>query len=170
MATEDTTESSSTGEATTGGAAESGSGAGTTKKTAKKSTRKSSAKKTTTKKSPAKKSTATKSTQPRERSSGEDRSGDGAPRAEAPKKKSASHIAQSAARQLLELTGREAEGVTSLERTEDGWTVRVEVVELRRIPDTTDILALYDVEVDEDGDMIGYHRVRRYSRGVPGEE
>jgi hypothetical protein len=93
-----------------------------------------------------------------------------APRASAPKRATASQAAASAARQLLELTGREAEGVTGLERTDDGWTVKVEVVEVRRIPDTTDVLALYDVEVDADGDLLGYRRVRRYTRGVPGED
>jgi hypothetical protein len=93
------------------------------------------------------------------------------PRASAPRrKKTASVIAASAAEQLLELTGKEAEGVTGLERTDDGWKVQVEVVEVRRIPDTTDVLALYEVEVDTDGDMTGYYRVRRYARGVPGED
>ena len=93
-----------------------------------------------------------------------------APRASAPQRPTASKVAQSAARQLLELTGREAEGVTGLERTDDGWKVIVEVVEVRRIPDTTDVLALYEVAVDEDGDLESYRRLRRYTRGVPGED
>lgn len=93
-----------------------------------------------------------------------------APRAAAPKKMSGTAVAAAAARQLLELTGRAAEGVTGLERTEDGWKVQVEVVEVRRIPDTTDILALYQVDVDSDGDLLGYRRLRRYGRGVPGED
>ena len=63
----------------------------------------------------------------------------------------------------------EAEGVTGLERTDDGWKVQVEVVEVRRIPDTTDVLALYEVEVDEHGELEGYRRVRRYTRGAGGE-
>ena len=75
-----------------------------------------------------------------------------------------------AAKRLLELTGKGVEGVTGLERTEDGWKVHVEVVEVRRIPDTTDILALYEVQVDEDGDLMGYRRLRRYARAVPGED
>jgi hypothetical protein len=92
-----------------------------------------------------------------------------APRASAPKRMSGSQVAAAAAKQLLELTGKAAEGVTGLERTEDGWTVQVEVVEVRRIPDTTDVLALYEVTVDSDGDLEGYRRLRRYTRGVPGE-
>lgn len=93
-----------------------------------------------------------------------------APRAPAAKRATASQVAAHAAQQLLELTGKGVEGVTGLERTEDGWKVHVEVVEVRRIPDTTDILALYEVQVDEDGDLMGYRRVRRYARGVPGED
>lgn len=168
-----------TDNATTGSASEEESGqddptsSGTAKKatakrsagrtsTAKKPTRSSAAKKSTTKKSTAKRSPATKATQPR--------SGADAPRVSARQKKTASMIAASAARQLLELTGKQAEGVTGLERFEEGWIVQVEVVEVRRIPDTTDVLALYEVEVDPDGEMVGYRRVRRYTRGAPGSE
>ena len=119
-----------------------------------------SATKKTTKRSPTKK-TATKKTAAKRAS---------APRASAPKRVTATQVAARAAQQLLELTGKEAEGVTGLERADDGWKVRVEVVEVRRIPDTTDVLALYEVEVDEDGDLTGYRRLRRYARGVPGED
>ena len=92
-----------------------------------------------------------------------------APKAESRPRANASQVALEAARQLLELTGKQAEGVTSLQRTEDGWQVQVEVVEVRRIPDTTDVLAIYELDVDEHGALQGYHRARRYARGVPGE-
>jgi hypothetical protein len=93
-----------------------------------------------------------------------------APRAESRPTPGASEVATSAARELLELTGKQPEGITGLERTDDGWTVQVEVVEVRRIPDTTDVLALYEVSTDERGQMQGYRRVQRYARGVPGKE
>jgi hypothetical protein len=70
-----------------------------------------------------------------------------------------------AAQELAELTGKGVEGVTGLERTDDGWTVEVEVVEVRRIPDTTDVLALYEVTADARGALLGYRRLRRYARG-----
>ena len=41
----------------------------------------------------------------------------------------------------------------------------VEVVEVSRIPDSADILAVYDVRLDADGDLISYRRLRRYARG-----
>ena len=115
----------------------------------------SATKKTAAKKTPAKK-TARKTTEKRA----------SPPRAAAAKRATASQVAAQAAQQLLELTGKGVEGVTGLERTDDGWKVHVEVVEVRRIPDTTDVLALYEVQVDEDGDLIGYRRLRRYARGA----
>ena len=93
-----------------------------------------------------------------------------APRAEADRPPNAGRIAAEALRQLVELTGKDAEGVVGLDRSDDGWKVDVEVVEVRRIPNTTDVLALYEVEVDSRGSLQGYRRVRRYVRGVPGED
>jgi hypothetical protein len=82
----------------------------------------------------------------------------------------ASRVAVLAASQLLELTGKEPEGVIGLDRTDDGWRVHVEVLELRRIPATTDVLATYEVTVDTDGDLVGYRRLHLYGRGAPGED
>ncbi|MFJ2345470.1 gas vesicle protein GvpO [Streptomyces antimycoticus] len=73
--------------------------------------------------------------------------------------------ARSAARHVEGLTGRAAEGVTSLERGEDGWVIGIEVVETHRIPDSTDILAEYQVELDDHGELASYRRTERYYRG-----
>jgi hypothetical protein len=75
-------------------------------------------------------------------------------------------LARRACTELAELLGRTPEGVVSLERSDDGWRVGIEVVEIRRIPDTADVLAEYEVETDERGQLTGYRRVRRYVRGA----
>ena len=68
------------------------------------------------------------------------------------------------------MTGRQPEGLTSLEHNDDGWHVGVEALESRRVPDSTDILALYRVDLDQDGGLVSYRRERRYYRGrVDGE-
>jgi hypothetical protein len=77
--------------------------------------------------------------------------------------------AAAAQRQLAELTGREPEGIVALERDDAGWRVEVEVLELSRVPSTTDVLATYEVTLDQRGDLTGYHRSGRYVRGTPGE-
>ncbi len=83
---------------------------------------------------------------------------------------SAARAAQAGLRQIAELTGKEPDGVTAVERSEDGWTVCVEVVEDRRIPSSTDILAIYQADLGRDGDLVGYRRTRRYSRGHGGSD
>jgi hypothetical protein len=77
----------------------------------------------------------------------------------------AAKAAQLGLRQMAELTGKETEGVTGVEPADDGWIVGVEVVEDRRIPSSTDILATYETEVDMSGELVSYRRVRRYARG-----
>ncbi|GAA3168070.1 MULTISPECIES: gas vesicle protein GvpO [Streptomyces] len=67
--------------------------------------------------------------------------------------------------QLAELTGREVESVSSFEQNEEGWAFEVEVVELERVPDTMSLLASYRVQLDPEGRLTGYRRVRRYERG-----
>jgi hypothetical protein len=69
-----------------------------------------------------------------------------------------------AARYAQELTGRPPEGLTSLERTDDGWQIGVEIVESRRIPDSMDILAVYLIGLDHDGELVSYRREQRYYR------
>ncbi|GGO90234.1 gas vesicle protein GvpO [Wenjunlia tyrosinilytica] len=74
--------------------------------------------------------------------------------------------AQRAAELLEHLISHPAEGVCAVQRTENGWCVGVDVLEVPRIPDTTSLLATYEVELDEDGELLGYRRVRRYRRGA----
>ncbi|MEV7139520.1 gas vesicle protein [Streptomyces tauricus] len=74
-------------------------------------------------------------------------------------------VLRQARAQLAELTGMEAESVSSFERTEDGWSLEIEVLELVRVPDTMSLLASYEVTLDPRGELTGYRRVRRYERG-----
>jgi Gas vesicle synthesis protein GvpO len=75
-------------------------------------------------------------------------------------------------RDLPQLLGRPIEAVLGLERDEEDsrWKVTVQVVELSRIPSTTDVLGSYEVALDEDGEVVGYRRNRRYHRNQTDEE
>ncbi len=77
----------------------------------------------------------------------------------------AADAAQAALEQIAQLVPKEPEGVTAVEPADDSWIVGVEVVEDRRIPSSTDILATYEARVDADGILVSYHRTKRYSRG-----
>ena len=73
-------------------------------------------------------------------------------------------LGREAVEQLAELTGQKVEGLSGIHRNDDGWVANAEVLELRRIPETSDVLATYEVNLDDDGSVTGYRRVRRYTR------
>jgi hypothetical protein len=70
--------------------------------------------------------------------------------------------------QFATLTGRTPESVTGAKSLEDGagWSVLVDVVELDRIPASTSVLATYRVDLDPEGSITSYERLRRYTRGA----
>ncbi|MFC9740573.1 gas vesicle protein [Streptomyces noursei] len=70
-----------------------------------------------------------------------------------------------ATQQLQELLGRAPEAVSAVKPTDDGWLVDVDVLELARVPSTTSVLATYRVALDEQGELVAYERIRRYTRG-----
>lgn len=85
-------------------------------------------------------------------------------------RKEPAELARTAVSTLAQLTGRQPETVLGLRKEEDGWQILVEVVELRRVPNSTDLLGCYAVTLDQDGEVVGYERRRRYQRGQTGGE
>lgn len=78
-------------------------------------------------------------------------------------------LARLAASYVTEMTGKESEEITSMCRTDEGrWQIDVEVLEMPKVPSSTDILAVYRTELSPDGDLVGYRRVERHPRGQAG--
>jgi hypothetical protein len=71
--------------------------------------------------------------------------------------------------QLRVLTGYRVDSVSGFTRSEGGWHLSVTMVELPRIPPVTDVLAGYEVDLDAAGDIVSYHRGRRYFRDQVGD-
>lgn len=65
---------------------------------------------------------------------------------------------------VQDFLGKEPESVSGVDRSNGSWSVTVEVVELERVPDTTDVLGSYEVVLDEDGNLVRLERTRRYLR------
>lgn len=67
---------------------------------------------------------------------------------------------------VTELVVGEFVRITSAEPTDEGgWVFEVETVEDKRIPSSADMLALYELELDPNGEMLAYKRTHRYMRG-----
>ncbi len=70
------------------------------------------------------------------------------------------------ARRLLhEMTGLETGEIIGVSHLDHSWHVRVEVVELTRIPSSADVVAEYEVIMSEDGHLEEFQRRRTRLRG-----
>jgi hypothetical protein len=78
-------------------------------------------------------------------------------------------VARQAVEQMQSLMNRPIEAVTGIEKDGNEWTVTVEVLELERVPSTTDVIGKYEVTLDKDGELTGLERTRRFPRAEAGE-
>jgi hypothetical protein len=78
---------------------------------------------------------------------------------------SARDLTLAAKRTIEDLTGYTPEAVTGFQWDGESWLVTVDVCELERVPNTTDVIGTYIVQLDERGGLLGYKRERRFQRG-----
>lgn len=76
----------------------------------------------------------------------------------------AAAMAMAAKFELSAITGLDVDHVSAVTRQDDGWHVVVDLVELRRIPSSTDVLAAYEAVLGPTGILLSYRRTRRYLR------
>jgi hypothetical protein len=65
-----------------------------------------------------------------------------------------------------EFTGHPVETFSGLAQDDRGWRIGMEVVEVSRVPSTTDVLASYEVILTGDGELVDFRRCGRYYRNA----
>ena len=70
-----------------------------------------------------------------------------------------SDLIEKTRKQLGEFTGLSLGSTVSARQDERGWRVQVEAVEKKSIPDGQDILATYELTVDEDANVLDFTRI-----------
>ncbi len=78
---------------------------------------------------------------------------------------SAATIVNAAREQIAALTGMPVDTVSRVLRDTNGWMLDLELLEMKRIPDSNDVLATYQVHLDADGNLMSFSRTNRYYRG-----
>jgi hypothetical protein len=73
-------------------------------------------------------------------------------------------LVSAAVEEFIDLNGQPADRVSGIRRVESGWSILVDVVDVERVPSTTSVLSTYRVDVDEQGQLTGYERIRRFTR------
>jgi len=82
----------------------------------------------------------------------------------------ANEVVEKARQGFVSLGKKPADGVTGLSRTEEGWTILLEALERKAIPDTMDVLGLYEVRLDNEGNLRSFERKKLRKRGETKEE
>ena len=77
----------------------------------------------------------------------------------------ADEIIKKAQEDFARLSKIPVDGVVGLAKTEEGWVVSLEALERRAIPDTMDVLGLYEVRFDTEGNLLGFERKKLRKRG-----
>lgn len=105
-----------------------------------------------------------------EMSGGAQTGGEAAGRPAAGRRFSAAQAARCASEELEHLTRLKIDNVSAVSRVDSGWEVVVNMIELSRIPHSTDVLASYNVLLDAEGQLENYRRMTRYLRDQTGED
>ena len=73
-----------------------------------------------------------------------------------------------ASQRALTLLNLKLSVITSVAPEDGGWRVTAEMVERRGVPDTNDLIGIYDVRLDAAGNVTRYERTRMRRRGEIG--
>jgi hypothetical protein len=82
----------------------------------------------------------------------------------------ANDVIKRAQEEFVRLGKTPADGVTGLSKTEEGWLVLLEALERKAIPDTMDVLGLYELRLDNEGNLLGLGRKKLRKRGETVED
>lgn len=82
----------------------------------------------------------------------------------------ANDIIKNAQEDFATLSRLPVNAVIGLSKTEDGWVVSLEALERKAIPDTMDVLGVYEVCMDSDCNLLRFERKRLRKRGQTKEE
>ena len=74
-------------------------------------------------------------------------------------------IVKKAQEEFASLSKLPVNAVIGLAKGEEGWVISLETVERKAIPDTMDVLGLYEVRLDSEGTLLGFERKRLRKRG-----
>ena len=82
----------------------------------------------------------------------------------------ANQVVEKARKEFIGLGKKPADGITGLSKTKEGWAILLEVLERKAIPDTMDVLGLYELRMDDEGHLLSLDRKKLRKRGETKEE
>ncbi len=75
-------------------------------------------------------------------------------------------IQEKVAPQIKKLLNKEPECISSIEKTNEGWRLECDVLDKKSIPETFDILKVFEFILDKDAKVTNFKQVRKIRRGT----
>lgn len=66
---------------------------------------------------------------------------------------------------LMSITSLKLSGIFGVSKEDDGWKVTIELIERKAIPDTSDILGIYEMKLNDKGEIVTFNRIKLRRRG-----
>ena len=79
-------------------------------------------------------------------------------------------LAEQVKNQMAEVTGLKPVTVTEIFKDDQGWRISLDMLEMSRIPNSTDLIGEYETVLDEAGNMLKFERKATRLRGEPTEK
>jgi len=74
-------------------------------------------------------------------------------------------IIEKAKKELATVTGFSSPSAIGFKKKDGGWLVTIQIMEKKSIPEGMDILGVYEVATDNEGNILGYERNKIRRRG-----
>lgn len=71
--------------------------------------------------------------------------------------------------QVIELLKKEPESISSIVKATKGWTVLCDVLERKAVPETFDLLKVFEFSLDEEAKVTGFRLLKKIRRGDRGD-
>lgn len=66
---------------------------------------------------------------------------------------------------IKELLKKEPESISSVEKSGDGWVLNCEILEKKAVPETYDLLKVFEFKLNKEGAITGFKQLRKIRRG-----
>ncbi|MBI5065611.1 gas vesicle protein [Candidatus Woesearchaeota archaeon] len=67
--------------------------------------------------------------------------------------------------QIKELIKKEPESIASIEKSGEGWTVQCHFLEKKSVPETYDLLKIFEFKLDKNAKITEFKQVKKVRRG-----
>jgi hypothetical protein len=78
------------------------------------------------------------------------------------------YLVEDTKRQMTAITGLPPDTISRFDRSDEGWMLNIDMLEHRSVPRTQDLLASFEVALDDAGQVMRWRRTGRFVRGQQG--